>query len=63
VHELAWDNIQNSSDSTVSDVKSIMAKAFKGPLAINQQQTLYAALAADQKIVYHTGLTPNKVSS
>lgn len=39
-----------------------MAKAFKGPLQNNQQQTLYTALAADPKIVNHSGLTPSKVS-
>jgi hypothetical protein len=42
--------------------KNIMAKAFKGPLQNNQQQILYATLAADPKIVNHSGLTPSKVS-
>ena len=38
-----------------------MTKAFKAPLTITQQQTLYSAMAADPKIVNHTGLTPAKV--
>lgn len=60
-HELVWANIETSSDSTVTVFKNIMAKAFKGPLQNNQQQILYATLAADPKIVNHSGLTPSKL--
>ncbi len=62
-HEVLWDSALDSCNSSISEVKSIMAKAFKGPLTAIQQQLLNNALLNDPNLVHHTGLTPSKVRS
>lgn len=57
-----WDtSIAFGSSSLGPEIKSLMTKAFKTSLPLQQQQTLQQELKEDPKIVLHLGLTPNKL--
>ncbi|CAK8684142.1 unnamed protein product [Clavelina lepadiformis] len=58
-HTFMWD--MNMTQNTNTEVKRLMAKAFRSALTVPQQNQLIAELNSDQKLVHHVGLTPAKL--
>lgn len=59
--KLEYDTSMCASNCIGAEAKRLMARAFKGCLNISQQQYLVNALQKDSKLVYHIGLTPQKL--
>ncbi len=59
--KLLWDSAMGQDDSKGAEVRELMAKAFKGPLIPQQQQQVLQELESDARLVYHCGLTPQKL--
>ena len=59
---LLWDEAMCADSSgRGQEVRNLMALAFKGQLPPNQQQQVLQELAADPKLIYHSGLTPQRL--
>lgn len=58
---VVWDVTLGEDTSRGAEVRELMAKAFRGPLVPTQQQQVLAELEADPKMVYHCGLSPQKL--
>ena len=50
-------------NSTGSEIKELFLKAYKETLNPTEQQSLSTHLETDPKLVFHIGLTPQKVST
>eukprot|EP01102_Stenamoeba_stenopodia_P000568 TRINITY_DN10558_c0_g1_i1.p1 TRINITY_DN10558_c0_g1~~TRINITY_DN10558_c0_g1_i1.p1 ORF type:complete len:426 (-),score=87.84 TRINITY_DN10558_c0_g1_i1:34-1311(-) len=56
-----WDTGLNKAASGAVQIRRLMAKAFKTPLSSQQQQQLLAELEADPKLIFVSGLTPQRL--
>mmetsp|Transcript_59843 Transcript_59843/g.81852 ORF Transcript_59843/g.81852 Transcript_59843/m.81852 type:complete len:437 (-) Transcript_59843:517-1827(-) len=59
--QLLWEGGLCQDNSKGAQVRELMSKAFKGPLIPAQQQQVLSELEADSRLVYHCGLTPQKL--
>ncbi|XP_062197258.1 uncharacterized protein LOC133900137 isoform X2 [Phragmites australis] len=60
-HELLWDGSMCADTSRGATIRDLVGRACKGPLAPPQQEQIVLDLAKDWKLVYHCGLTPQKL--
>ena len=58
---LLWDTSMCEDTSRGAEVRELMAKAFRGVLLPQEQEKVLGELAADPKLVYHSGLTPPRL--
>eukprot|EP00040_Diaphanoeca_grandis_P029886 m.175907 g.175907 ORF g.175907 m.175907 type:complete len:449 (-) comp31834_c0_seq1:253-1599(-) len=58
---VSWDASMCVDNSQGSEVRSLMKKACKASLGMPQQQFVLAEINNDPKLVYHIGLTPQKL--
>jgi len=58
---LLWDSALCRDNSKGAEVRELMSKAFKGPLRLDEQQQVLSELEADNRLVYHCGLSPQKL--
>ncbi|KAF8711425.1 hypothetical protein HU200_029457 [Digitaria exilis] len=60
-HELLWDGSMCADTSRGSVIRDLVEKACKAPLAPAQQEKIVLELGKDWKLVYHCGMTPQKL--
>ncbi len=64
ISDFAWDNTlltTNTYSSNISEIRKLIAKAYKVQLNISQQKQLENALSKDSSLILHADLTPSKV--
>ncbi|XP_018912627.1 CCR4-NOT transcription complex subunit 11 [Bemisia tabaci] len=60
-YKIAYDVTMCVSNSAGLEARTLMTRAYKSALTLQQQQHLLAELTNDPKLVYHIGFTPNKL--
>ncbi|KAJ1265165.1 hypothetical protein BS78_08G058900 [Paspalum vaginatum] len=60
-HELLWDYGMCADTSRGAELRDLIARALKGPLAPAQQEKVILQLTKDPKLVYYCGMTPQKL--
>ncbi|KAJ1275222.1 hypothetical protein BS78_05G120000 [Paspalum vaginatum] len=60
-HELLWDSSMCAETSRGAEIRDLVEKACKAPLIPAQLQKIGEDLAKDWKLVYHCGMTPQKL--
>lgn len=55
-HDITWDASMCTTQSAGTEVRRLMARAFKAALTLQQQDSLLDALNKDPKLVYHIGM-------
>jgi hypothetical protein len=59
--DLLWDSTICEDLSRGGEIRSLMLKAFKGPLIPAQSDRVISEFNSDPKMVYHCGLTPSRL--
>ncbi len=59
--DLLWDSTICEDLSRGGEIRSLMLKAFKGPLIPAQSERVLSEFNSDPKMVYHCGLTPSRL--
>ncbi|KAJ6852223.1 CCR4-NOT transcription complex subunit 11-like [Iris pallida] len=60
-NELLWDHRMCDDTGLGAALRELIAKAFKGPLSLDQQEQVSVVLAGDPQLVYCCGITPGKL--
>ena len=58
---LMWDRTMCKDPSKSAALRELMSKAFKGPLAPNEQKQILTVFEESKKIVYQSGLSPKRL--
>ena len=61
-HVIAYDTTVCIPRGAGSEARRLISQAFIGSLTLLQQNRLLSELERDSRLVYHVGITPNKVS-
>lgn len=61
-HVIAYDTTVCMPRGAGSEARRLISQAFTGSLTLLQQNRLLSELERDSRLVYHVGITPNKVS-
>lgn len=60
-HMIAYDTTVCIPRGAGSEARRLISQAFTGSLTLLQQNRLLSELERDSRLVYHVGITPNKV--
>ncbi|NP_001144631.1 uncharacterized protein LOC100277650 [Zea mays] len=60
-HELLWDSTMCADTSRGAVIRDLVEQACKAPLALAQHEEITKYLRKDWKLVYHCGMTPQKL--
>ncbi|XP_076471868.1 CCR4-NOT transcription complex subunit 11-like [Babylonia areolata] len=60
-HKITWDPTMCASSSASAEVRRLLVKATKGPLTPGQSTQIVSQLKSDSKLIYHVGLSPQKL--
>ena len=60
-HKIMWDSAMCANSSAGAEVRRLLVKATKGALLPNQCAQIVNQLKSDPKLIYHVGLSPQKV--
>ena len=58
---IEWDSSMCRENTRGAAVRELMTKAFRGPLMPAQQQHVLSELDNDNRVVYHCGLSPERL--
>ena len=61
-HVIAYDTTVCMPRGAGSEARRLISQAFTGSLTLLQQNRLLSELERDSRLVYHVGITPNKVN-